>query len=194
MSDFASIQSVRRDAVRVGLKPPPRLRLSEWANEYFRLSAESAAQAGRWTSLPYQREIMDSITDPKVTHVSVMKSARVGYTLMVSAAVGYFIHQEPVFDSHGSAHGRRREGVLERDDRPSFARRAGALEGHVRRRGRHGPRRTRGTRSRTRSSRAACFRSPARTLARAFGACLDAWSSSTRSTRIRRAPAATVTP
>lgn len=95
MPDFASIQSVRRDAVRIGLKPPPRLNLSDWANEYFRLSAESAAQAGRWTSLPYQREILDSITDPKVTHVSVMKSARVGYTLMVSAALGYYIHQEP---------------------------------------------------------------------------------------------------
>jgi phage terminase large subunit GpA-like protein len=38
---------------------------------------------------------MDAITDPTVTFVSVMKSARVGYTLMVSAAIGYHIHQSP---------------------------------------------------------------------------------------------------
>ncbi len=38
---------------------------------------------------------MQAITDRTVTHVSLMKSARVGYTLMVSAAVGYYMHQAP---------------------------------------------------------------------------------------------------
>lgn len=38
---------------------------------------------------------MQAMTDPRVTHVSLMKSARVGYTLMVSAAVGYYVHQSP---------------------------------------------------------------------------------------------------
>jgi phage terminase large subunit GpA-like protein len=69
--------------------------LSAWADEHFRLSAESAAQPGRWRTLPYQRGILDAITDPKVTHISVLKSARVGYTLMVSAAIGYYIHHAP---------------------------------------------------------------------------------------------------
>lgn len=91
----ASIGSVRRLSIDVGLKPPPRLNLSDWANEHFRMSAESSAQAGRWNSLPYQIEILNAITDPKVVHISVMKSARIGYTLMVSAALGYYIHQEP---------------------------------------------------------------------------------------------------
>jgi phage terminase large subunit GpA-like protein len=93
--EFASIQAIRREVVAVGLRPPPRLSLSEWSDEHFRLSAESAAQAGRWTCLPYQRGIMDSITDPAVTYVSLMKAARIGYTLMVSAAVGYYLHQQP---------------------------------------------------------------------------------------------------
>lgn len=79
----------------VAWRPPPRLRLSEWADRYFYLSAESAAEPGRWRTLPYQRGIMDAITDPSVERVSVMKSARVGYTKMFNAAIGYFMHQDP---------------------------------------------------------------------------------------------------
>ena len=77
------------------LRPPPKLSLSEWADRYFRLSAESAAEPGRWKTLPYQRGILDAITDPAVERVSVMKSARVGFTKCVNAAIGYFIHQDP---------------------------------------------------------------------------------------------------
>lgn len=94
MSDFASIESVIADA-REAWRPPPRLTLSEWADAHFRLSVESAAQPGQWHTLPYQREIMDAITDPAVSEVSLIKSARIGFTLMVSAAVGYYIDQAP---------------------------------------------------------------------------------------------------
>lgn len=76
-------------------RPPPRLSLSAWADRYFVLSAETAAEPGRWRTLPYQREIMDAITDPKVRQVAVQKSARVGYTLMLSATLGYYMHQDP---------------------------------------------------------------------------------------------------
>lgn len=76
-------------------KPPPKLTLSEWADAYFYLSAESSAQSGRWTTLPYQRGILDAITDPTVTKVSVMKSARVGFTKCMNAAIGYYIDQDP---------------------------------------------------------------------------------------------------
>ena len=68
-------------------RPPPKLSLSEWADRYYRLSAESAAEPGPWKTLPYQRGIMDAITDPRVEQISVMKSARVGFTLMASAAI-----------------------------------------------------------------------------------------------------------
>lgn len=77
------------------LRPPPRLTLSEWADCYFYLSAESAAEPGRWRTLPYQRGIMDAITDPAVERVSFMKSARVGATKMMDAAIGYYMHQDP---------------------------------------------------------------------------------------------------
>jgi terminase, large subunit len=81
--------------VTAALRPPPKLTLSEWADEHFRLSAESAAEPGRWRTLPYQRGILDAITDPAVTRVSVMKSARVGYTKCVNAAIAYHIHHDP---------------------------------------------------------------------------------------------------
>lgn len=77
------------------LKPPPKLSLSQWSDEHAVLSAESSAEVGRWRTLPYQRGIMDAITDPAVTQITVMKSARVGYTKILNNAIGYFIHQDP---------------------------------------------------------------------------------------------------
>jgi phage terminase large subunit GpA-like protein len=76
------------------LRPPPKLTLSQWADEHFRLSGGSA-DAGRWHTRPYQRGIMDAITDPAVSRVSVMKSARIGWTQMMNAAIAYFMHQDP---------------------------------------------------------------------------------------------------
>ena len=45
-------------------RPPPDLTLAEWAERYARLSAESSAEPGKWTSIPYQRGIMEAMTDP----------------------------------------------------------------------------------------------------------------------------------
>lgn len=78
-----------------GWRPPTRLSLSEWADEHAVLSAESAAEPGRWRTLPYQRGIMDAISDPSVEQVWVMKSARVGYTKIFGHAIGYYIHHDP---------------------------------------------------------------------------------------------------
>lgn len=91
LADFGAIFARARRVWR----PPPKLSLSEWADEYFYLSAESSAEPGRWHTLPYQRGIMDAITDPAVEQVSVMKSARVGYTKCMNAAIGYHMHQAP---------------------------------------------------------------------------------------------------
>ena len=94
MSDYASVEGIIASAMPAW-KPPPRLSLSEWADRYFYLSAESSAEPGRWKTLSYQRAIMDAFTDPAVRQVSVMKSARVGWTKIVNALVGYSIHQDP---------------------------------------------------------------------------------------------------
>jgi phage terminase large subunit GpA-like protein len=83
------------DEAWLALKPPPRMKLSEWADAKYYLSAESAAEPGRWHTLPYQREPMDTITDPRVDEVSFLKSARVGYTKMIGAAIGYHVDYDP---------------------------------------------------------------------------------------------------
>ncbi len=83
------------DGTEETLRPPPKLSLSEWADEHFRLSAESSAEPGRWRTLPYQRGILDAITDPAIERVSVMKSARVGYTKGINAAIAFFMAQDP---------------------------------------------------------------------------------------------------
>lgn len=84
-----------RQARRESLQPPPKLTLSEWAHRYAVLSRETSAQTGRFRAFAYQVGMMDAITDPTVTQVTVMKSARVGYTKVLDHVVGYFIHQDP---------------------------------------------------------------------------------------------------
>jgi phage terminase large subunit GpA-like protein len=81
-------------SVRQLWRPPPRLALSTWADANFTLPPGDA-NAGRWTTLPYQRGIMDAISDPAIERVTVMKSARVGYTKCFCAAIGYYIEHDP---------------------------------------------------------------------------------------------------
>lgn len=78
-----------------GFRPPRKLTLSEWADEYAYLSAETSAESGKWHSYPYQRGIMDAITDRNIERVVIMKSARVGYTKIINHAIAYHIHQDP---------------------------------------------------------------------------------------------------
>ena len=79
----------------LAFKPPKKLSLSQWADNFAYLSAESSAEGGRWRTLPYQKGIMDAITDPNVEQVTVMKSARVGYSKILNHIIGYHIHQDP---------------------------------------------------------------------------------------------------
>ncbi|CAJ0862184.1 hypothetical protein R77567_01625 [Ralstonia sp. LMG 32965] len=84
--------------IRFGLelfRPPKRMTLSEWADQYAVLSPESSADPGPWRTIPYQRGIQDAMTDPAIEMVTVMKSARVGYTKCVGNLVAYHIHQDP---------------------------------------------------------------------------------------------------
>ncbi len=80
---------------RTNIRPPEPLSLSEWANKHAVLSKETSAQTGRFRSFAYQDGIMDAITDPAVTQVSVMKSARVGYTKILDHVVGYYLSHDP---------------------------------------------------------------------------------------------------
>ena len=84
-----------RNKAYLAFKPPKKMTLSEWADSYAYLSAESSAEGGRWRTLPYQKGIMDSITDPKIEQITVMKSARVGYSKILNHVAAFHIHQDP---------------------------------------------------------------------------------------------------
>ncbi|PZP69069.1 MAG: terminase [Delftia acidovorans] len=84
-----------RRARSEALKPPPKLTLSQWANTYAYLSRETSADTGKFKSFRYQDGMLDAVTDPAVRQITVMKSARVGYTKMLDHMVGYYIHQDP---------------------------------------------------------------------------------------------------
>lgn len=78
------------------LKPPIRMTGSEWADAHFWLSPESSAsQLSKWKTLPYQKGILDAMTDPLVEKVTVKKSARIGYTKMCDIVIGYNIQNNP---------------------------------------------------------------------------------------------------
>ena len=84
-----------RNKAYLAFKPPKKVTLSQWADSYAYLSSESSAEGGRWHTLPYQKGIMDAVTDPKIEQITVMKSARVGYSKMLNHVAAFHIHQDP---------------------------------------------------------------------------------------------------
>lgn len=79
------------------LAPPPDLKVSEWADTYRMLSAESSAEPGKWRTdrAPYQREILDSVSDSDVETIIIMSSAQVGKTEILNNIIGYHIDYDP---------------------------------------------------------------------------------------------------
>jgi phage terminase large subunit GpA-like protein len=81
------------EALMLLAKPEP-LRLSEWARRHFYLSAESSYVEGPFDPYPFQIPIMDAISNDDIREVWWMKSARVGYTKCILAAMLYFAHHK----------------------------------------------------------------------------------------------------
>lgn len=76
---------------------PPDMKVSEWADAYRMLSAESSAEPGRWRTdrAPYQKEIMDALADERCYKVVVMSSAQVGKSEVILNSIGYYIDYDP---------------------------------------------------------------------------------------------------
>lgn len=79
------------------LEPPPKLTVSEWADKYRKLSKESSSEAGQWKTsrAPYQKEIMDSLSNKETETIVVKSSAQVGKTELINNIIGYFIDYDP---------------------------------------------------------------------------------------------------
>lgn len=77
--------------------PPPKLKVSQWADQYRYLSQGASAEPGKWRTsrASYQQGMMDAINEPNVKEVVFMTSAQVGKTEILNNIIGYFIHQDP---------------------------------------------------------------------------------------------------
>lgn len=69
---------------------PDPMTLEEWAREHFYLSAESSYVEQKWVPWTFQRAIMATISNDDIEEVDFKKSARIGYTKIILAALGYF--------------------------------------------------------------------------------------------------------
>lgn len=81
-----------------GLRPEPRLTVSEWADKHRKLDSKAAAEPGdyRTSRTPYLREPMDMLSaiNP-VRKVIFMKAAQVGATECGNNWIGYIIDNAP---------------------------------------------------------------------------------------------------
>ena len=70
----SQIRRLTLNALRA-FRPPPDLKVSDWADQDRKLSPEASAEPGQWNTsrAEYQRGIMDAFSDPAVEVVVVME-------------------------------------------------------------------------------------------------------------------------
>lgn len=80
-----------------GCQPRQRLSVSDWSDANRVLTSEGSSEPGPWRTsrTPYLREIMDSLSDPEVRSVVVIKSAQVGLTEVGLNWIGYTMDHSP---------------------------------------------------------------------------------------------------
>lgn len=81
----ASLGGIERRAL-TALRPPPRLKLSEWIERNVFLPDGVTALPGPVRLWPFQREIADAIGDPAIERVTLVKPVRVGFTTLLTGA------------------------------------------------------------------------------------------------------------
>lgn len=79
------------------MEPPKPLTVSTWAAEHRVLSRESSAEPGKWNlnRAPYQKIIMDAISDRVCQRIVMMTSAQIGKTEMILNTIGYYSEHDP---------------------------------------------------------------------------------------------------
>jgi phage terminase large subunit GpA-like protein len=95
---LSDANEITRSACRAGAKPDPKLRISEWADQYRVLTTRSSPEPGMWRTdrTPFLRDIMDSLmSDSPWERVVFMKGSQVGATESGNNWIGYVIHLAP---------------------------------------------------------------------------------------------------
>lgn len=88
---------IEREVRAAAFAPPPKLTISEWSDRYRVIPEGTSANPGKWRTdaAPYQRGIMDALSDPRVQRVVWMKPSQVGATEMLTNVAGFFMDQDP---------------------------------------------------------------------------------------------------
>ena len=89
-----TLDDVERQAL-AALRPPPRLRLSDWIETHLVLPEGVSAMPGAVRLWPYQRAIADAIGDPAIERLTLVKPVRVGFTTLLTGAVASFVANDP---------------------------------------------------------------------------------------------------
>lgn len=92
-----ALRSSLAAARRAALKPPTKMTLTEWADEFRKLPAESAAEPGKWKTsrVGVARGPMEAVTNPLTHTVSVMCCTQLLKTELILNTIGYYVHQDP---------------------------------------------------------------------------------------------------
>lgn len=77
--------------------PPPRVKVSEWAERYRVLTSQASAVYGPWRNdtAPYLTEMMDCVCNPNVHEVAIMAASQVGKSEVALNVIGWTIATRP---------------------------------------------------------------------------------------------------
>lgn len=89
-----ALTATRRRAL-AALKPPPVLSLADWIESTIHFPATVSALPGKVRLWSYQRGICDAIDDPEISRITVQKSARIGYTSLLTAVIANYVANQP---------------------------------------------------------------------------------------------------
>ncbi|HEY8007727.1 MAG TPA: terminase gpA endonuclease subunit [Methylocella sp.] len=94
MADFDILIEIRRRALAC-IVPSELIPLSRWIEDSILLPEGLCACPGPMRLYSYQRAIADAIGDPDIERVTLQKAARIGFSVLVAAAIGHFTTNDP---------------------------------------------------------------------------------------------------
>ncbi|TOJ83015.1 DNA packaging protein [Vibrio parahaemolyticus] len=77
----------------MGVRKTPPVSGTEWANQHFRLASGSSQEEGAWVTLYFQVAILNMMCNRSIRRLTFQKSARIGWSKMLVAAVSCLLHQ-----------------------------------------------------------------------------------------------------
>lgn len=84
-------------AALAAMRPPPKQTIHEWAEDRRVIARGTSPAAGRWRSKPFQRPVLEAITDPRNIDgtLYVAASQLGGKTEILLNSIGYFMDADP---------------------------------------------------------------------------------------------------